>query len=557
MIFDGILLHKVLIEFKNQNETLLRQIYQSGKANFFLKFGSKILQISLRPDITFVATREKITSEDTKITPFVRFLRDKLGASKLTNVKQLELDRIFILEFTQRNAFGETMIFSLVTEIMGPNSNMFITDHDMKIINVLNQRVTKKRTLIPEATYNPPESSGIHPKEITYDEFVRVISKSENPAKDLSKKLQGISPKRFQRFFGYHGKSIDLNDPYYLKKFWSTFQTMVKNIDKPYVYYIYTESENYLDIFPVQIKQAKMVNVSEGILNFAETKRKRNELNDTINRYKSIIKKEYSKMDKLLDKLRNEYESIKDYGHYKKLGELLTSNLYRFTKKTDHVEVFDWYENKNRKINLDPAKTPAENAQVFFKYYEKAKRKSKHLKKRISHINRQLEYLDDLFETVKLCESKDELQSVRDELENIGLIKKKKKSKPKEEKKSGPKVFEKYGFKYLVGRNNIQNDQITREAAKDDIWFHARNIPGAHVILKRAGRKPNKAALDYGAYLAAANSRGRYDKKVEVDYTLLKYIRKPKGLPPGKVLYDNFKTIVIDFTDFELKKQEE
>ncbi|MFW6172672.1 MAG: NFACT RNA binding domain-containing protein, partial [Elusimicrobiota bacterium] len=248
---------------------------------------------------------------------------------------------------------------------------------------------------------------------------------------------------------------------------------------------------------------------------------------------------------------------IKDFEHYKKMGEIVTSNLYRLTKKTDRVEVYDWYENKNRTISLDPTKTPAENAQIFFKYYEKAQRKSKHLKKRMRHINRQIEYLSDLLDTVKLCESKDELDSIKEELENIGLLKRKTKTKAKKEKKSGPKVFENHGFKYLVGRNNIQNDQITRDATEDDIWFHARNIPGTHVILKRAGRKPTKAALEYGAYLAAANSRGRYDQKVEVDYTLVKYIRKPKGLPPGKVLYDNFKTIVVDFTDFEVKKQEE
>ncbi|MEA2066535.1 MAG: NFACT family protein [Thermotogota bacterium] len=557
MIFDGILLHKVLTEFKNQNETLLRQIYQSGKANFYFKFGHKVLQISLRPDITFVAVREKIVNEDTKITSFVRFLRDKLRASKLTNVKQFELDRIFLLEFTQQNAFGETESFNLITEIMGPNSNMLITDHNMKIINVLNQRVTRKRTQIPGANYKPPDSSGIHPKQFTYDEFTKIVSSSKNPARDLSKRLQGFSPKRFQRCLGYQGKSIDLNNPDFLKEFWNSFRAMTKELDEPYVYYIPTENENYIDIFPAQEDKAKKIGASEAVLKFAEAKRRKREFDDVLNRYKSLINKEYNKIDKLLSKLRNEYETVKDYEDYKKLGELLTSNLYRLTKKTDQVEVFDWYNNENRKINLDPTKTPAENAQLFFRYYEKAKRKSKHLKKRISHINKQLEYFEDLLETVKFCESRDELDSIKDELEKIGLLKKRKRKKSKGEPVSGPKVYEKHGFKYLVGRNNIQNDEITRNATKDDIWFHARNIPGAHVILKRAGKKPSKAALDYGAYLAASNSRGRYDNKVEVDYTLIKYVRKPKGLPPGKVLYDNFKTIVIDFSNFVPEKQEE
>ncbi|TYB95671.1 MAG: fibronectin-binding domain-containing protein [Kosmotoga sp.] len=557
MIFDGVLLQKVLIEFKCQEETLLRQIYQSGKANFYFKFGHKVLQISLRPDITFVAVRENIVSEDTKITPFVRFLRDKLRASKLTNIKQFDLDRVFLLEFTQRNAFGETVAFNLITEIMGPNSNMFVTDNNMKIINALNQRVTRNRTLIPGADYKPPVSSGINPEKFTYSEFIKIISSSENPARDLSKKLQGFSPKRFQRFFGYHGKSIDLNNPIFLKRFWASFQTMVKGLNEPYVYYISTENEDYIDIFPAQEDQTEKIGFSEAILKFAEAKRRKREFDDILNRYKSLIQKAYKKLDRLLDKLENEYESVKDYEDYKKLGELLTSNLYRLTRKTEQVEVFDWYNNENRKINLDPTKTPAENAQLFFKYYEKARRKSKHLRKRIGHINRQLEYFNDLLETVNLCESKDELDFIKDELEKIGLLKTKKKRESKNEQVSGPKVYEKNGFRYLVGRNNIQNDEITRNAAKDDIWFHARNIPGAHVILKRAGKKPSKAALDYGAYLAASNSRGRYDNKVEVDYTLVKYVRKPKGLPPGKVLYDSFKTIAVNLSDYEQEKQEE
>jgi predicted ribosome quality control (RQC) complex YloA/Tae2 family protein len=332
---------------------------------------------------------------------------------------------------------------------------------------------------------------------------------------------------------------------------------VIKELDEPYVYYIPTENENYIDIFPAQKNNVKKIGASEAVLRFAEAKRRKREFDDVLNRYKSLIHKEYNKLDKLLSKLRNEYETVKDYEDYKKVGELLTSNLYRLSKKTEQVEVFDWYNNKNRKINLDPTKTPAENAQLFFKYYEKAKRKSKHLKKRISHINKQLEYFEDLLETVKFCESRDELDSIKDELEKIGLLKKKKRIKSKVEPVSGPKVYRKHGFKYLVGRNNIQNDEITRNAAKDDIWFHARNIPGAHVILKRAGKKPSKVALDYGAYLAASNSRGRYDNKVEIDYTLVKYVRKPKGFPPGKVLYDNFKTIAIDFSDFATEKQEE
>ncbi len=227
--------------------------------------------------------------------------------------------------------------------------------------------------------------------------------------------------------------------------------------------------------------------------------------------------------------------------------------MYAIEKGTETVRLQNFYDENlaEIEIRLDPALTPQQNAQKYYKAYRKAKTAEEKLTEQIALAKTELAYIDSVFESLALAESERDLNEIRAELAEQGYVRR---QRGRKNQKAAPlsaplKFTTRDGFTVLVGRNNRQNDKLTmKDANNNDIWFHTKNIPGSHTVLVTDGRTPTEAAMEEAAVLAARHSRAKDSAQVPVDYTQIRYVSKPQGAKPGMVIYVNYKTIFVDPT---------
>ncbi|ACR80278.1 Rqc2 family fibronectin-binding protein [Kosmotoga olearia] len=549
MTFDGVILYKVSKTMtKIQNESL-RQVYQKDRWNFFFKFRSGMFQISLHPEWTFLVFRERFTPGTSDSSKFLQFLRSRLTGAVLRSIEQHGMDRILSLDFEKKTPFGEKEAYRLIVELMGPNSNIIVTGASGIILQSFKPRVTKNRTLLPGARYIFPDKNGVLITDLTKESLESLIKNySGNIETAIIKNIQGISRKTIRKIFELfelNPGELESRNGSAIISLWKVFETLKKELENEDVYVIHRDDSSEISLLPDKRYPCEKESVNTAIMMVIESSRLHREIESKRALLLKKLQKEIGKLEKLRDKLLREKSQVEDYEDYRRRAELLTANLYRLNEKRETVVLEDWNTGEEIEIKLDSRFTPAQNAQSFFKYYEKAKRKIKQVEKRLDELEKKLGYFLDLKEILLLAEDEKDFDAVKEEMVHTGLIKESRK-RNKKPPISGPRIFNINGWTYLIGRNNLQNDLLRKQAARNDIWFHARNIPGAHVILKVSGRKPSEREYLYGAALAARFSKARYSKKVEVDYTEVKNLWKPKGFALGRVLYRDFKTITVD-----------
>ncbi len=243
--------------------------------------------------------------------------------------------------------------------------------------------------------------------------------------------------------------------------------------------------------------------------------------------------------------------------HYQKAGELLTAHLHLVSAGDKQVTVTDYYDPEQSEItiDLDPLKTPSENAQAYFKTYQKLKTSEQKVTEEIQKTEQEMEYLEQLLQQIDTASTQD-IEEIREELREEGYLKRQKATKKKKPKSSKP-MPEQYtasdGTILLVGKNNKQNEYVTMKlAARDDVWLHAKDIPGSHVVIR--SKEPSEDTLLEAAQLAAYFSKSRQSSSVPVDYTKIRHVKKPNGAKPGFVTYDNQKTVFVTPSDQLIKK---
>ena len=229
-------------------------------------------------------------------------------------------------------------------------------------------------------------------------------------------------------------------------------------------------------------------------------------------------------------------------------GELITANLYRMKKGDSSLSCQDYYQEDCPEITipLDALKTPQQNAAALFKEYNKLKGTELHLTELIAKGEKELDYLDSVLAELEQAESERDLADIRRELAETGYLKKGRGGKNEKGRAQAPWRFvTDDGFEILVGRSNVQNDELTTKIARrSDWWLHTQKVHGSHVILRCEGEEPSSLALEQAASIAAYYSQGREGGKIPVDYTMVRHVRKPSGAMPGKVIYTEYKTLL-------------
>lgn len=484
-------------------------------------------------------------------TNFTMMLRKYLEGAKLLEIKQLDNDRVVYFEFLTRNELGDKLPLLLSAEIMGRYSNVILINQSTnKIIDTIKHvgmDQNRYRTLLPGATYRqPPTQDKENPFEQesnTFEELIQKYPNREVLADSLLKQYQGIS----------RDNALALADKLHASNnYVQAFNDFLAMTENP----IPTMNSNNFSIFTDNPNDKKFSTLSEMLDVFYHTKANRDRVQQQGGQLLHVIRKNLQRNKKKLKKLSNELKATENADEYRIKGEVLTTYLYQIKRGMTKITLPNFYDNnKEITILLSNQLSPSQNAQKYFKKYQKLKIAVTFVNEQIELTKKEVAYLEEIQTQIELATPAD-LDDIKTELQQEGYIKKKqqKSKRSSRVKINKPESFiASDGTEILVGKNNLQNEKLTLHTAKKtDIWLHAKNIPGSHVIIK--SNNPSDETLFEAAMLAAYFSKFRSSANVPIDYVQVKNIRKPNGSKPGFVIYEGQKTLTVTPTeDFVLE----
>ena len=542
MAYDGIMMHQVK---KSLIDTIqsgrINKIYQISKYEllFQVRANRKNYQllISSHPMYARVQLTSLTYPTPEAPNPLTMLFRKLLEGGYIKEIEQIDLDRILKITFACHNELGDAIEYILYIEIMGKHSNIILVGKNNKIIDCIKHispSMNTERFLQPGALYQlPPMVEKLNP--FTSD-FVE--------DSQLTKIYQGMAPILSKEIL----YRIDQGED---------FKEIMKQIDKSQDLYITKINDkeyfHVIELTHLQVITTKYALFDGLDLHFNEIDQKERIKQQTSNLLK-FIQNEYQKNTTKLKKLKATLEDSENSDDYRIKGDLLYASLYLMQKGMTSVEVDNYYDNTKMKITLDPKLDPKANAQKYYQKYQKAKNSIDVLHQQIELTEKEIDYFDSLITAMSQASYYDALE-IKEELENEGYLKKKKQRNTIRKKKipQFQKYLTKDGIEIDIGKNNLQNDYLTfKYAHRYDMWFHAKDMPGSHVIVK--AQDLDEYTIRLAAKIAAYYSKGKNSSSVPVNYTLVKTLKKPAGSKPGKVILDNYKTIYIDPDDEFLKE---
>ncbi|MEF9990918.1 MAG: NFACT RNA binding domain-containing protein [Romboutsia sp.] len=577
MALDGLVIHSIVSELSSkllggkidkiqqpENDELVLHI-RNNKENFKL-----ILSASSSNPRVYIANDYK--KENPLKAPMLCMLfRKYIQGGNIVGVSQVGFERIIKISVESLDELKEKTTKDIIIEIMGRHSNIILThSSDDSIIDSAKRiptSISRARQILPGLTYIlPPSQNKLSPLDnISSNDFIQTLKNFDGSIfKSIYSKFLGISPiiaKEicFRSNISENSSTIDLsleefNSLY--KVFTSLFGDINNNNYSPCII-INEKVDRVIDFSAINLtifNELSFIN-KDSISSIIEDYYKTKDIKDRIHQRSSDLKKSISiKLDRLLNKLSKQKDELLESNSadiYKIKGELLTSYIYMIEKGMESIEVSNFYDPNYESVTISLKKnlTPSENAQKYFKKYNKMKTAKKEITHQIEISNEEIDYLENIILSIENCENLAELQDIREELIKLGYAKSQGKLKLKKETTLTTKPHEfisSQGFRILVGKNNKQNDHLTlRLADNDDIWMHTKNIPGSHVIIKCAGHEVSDDTIFEGAMLAAYFSKSKLSSKVPVDYTKKKNVKKPSGSKPGMVIYESNNTVYV------------
>lgn len=484
-------------------------------------------------------------------TTFTMTLRKHLSGSVLKKVSQIDNDRVMIFHFTTRNEIGDLKEMRLVVEIMARHSNIILVDtqDDMRIIDAIKRIGADKnryRTILPGDTYiTPPNQDMVNPFDENVDyqqieDLTKEFPNQEVLSSELRKRIQGLGKDTSLYLAQTMHQDGTVKDKF--DKFFDHF-------DNPIPTMIEHGKSNSFNVYPFEDNNIQYDTLSELLDNFYETKARLDRVREQGGQLIKVAKSELKKNKNKKKKLEKTLDNTKYADEYRIKGEIITTYLYKIQKGMTKISLPNFYDNGNEiDISISNQLTPSENAQKYFKRYQKEKNAVSFVTEQLKKTNDEIDYFENILSQIEIANPSD-LDDIKVELKNEGYLKhhnnRNTKSKNKNTKISKPEEFiTDKGIHILVGKNNLQNDKLTmKDADKRDTWLHTQKIHGSHVIIKDFN--PDDETIETAAMLAAYFSKARDSATVPVDYVQVKKIRKPNGSKPGFVIYEGQKTIFV------------
>lgn len=570
MALDGIFLRHIKSEIEKEAlGARVLQIYQPNREELVFGLrtfsGNKKLLLSARansPRVNFCSS----TPENPAQPPmFCMLLRKRIGGGKLVGLRQNGCDRVLMLDFECVNELGDTVMITVVCEIMGMYSNIIIVDSNGVIIDSLKRvdlTMSSKRLVLPNIKYELPESQNkLNLLKCTALDVCTAVKNldTEMPLnKALLRTIEGVSPivcreieykvmeGATNRIEGvlFDRLAVEIEKLKSVCSDCSGKPVVVYREDGKPMDFCFMNVEQYGDFAKVESKES----FSDLLDGFYEARDSRDRMRVKSQSLTKLLNNTLERLARKIAKQKSELERCADREHLRICGDLLQANIYRIERGAEYVDVENFYDENNAilRIKLNPAISPSANAQKYYKDYRKAKNAEIMLKEQLEKGREELDYINSVLDTVDRAENEKDLAQIREELTEQGYLKVQKGKKPRQTTLPPLEFESSDGFKILVGRNNRQNDKLTlKTASKNDMWLHTKDIHGSHVIVVSDGKEISDTAIYEAARLAAYHSKARNSSQVPVDCTLVRYVSKPNGSKPGMVIYVNNKTLYV------------
>ena len=569
MSFDGIVTRALTDEFNTKYiGARVDKIYQTEKDEIMINMRSKdgafkvLISASSNNPRFYVS---KVTKENPTEAPlFSMILRKNLSGSKLLRVEQFGFDRAVSFVFKGYNDFHEEALYYLVVEIMGKYSNIILLNEDHKIIDAIKRVSTlmsREREIEPSLIYErPPVFDRLSPMDVDEDLLKDMISKKlDEEVKDfLMKSFLGLSTEIVNKILfdaaldeSYLLKNLDDKAIDKLAKaFTNTFDKLSTN---DYSFNIYKLSERksvynaiYLDQY-ASVDKESFDSISELLDKYYYEKDQKDRITQRSQNMRHTISANLKRAKNKLQKQKEEMLESANREAYKVYADLISSNIHKITKGLKEITLENFYDNMNELVvPLDQKLSSVQNAQRYYKRYQKMKQREIVLEKQIENTEDEIKYLELVTDAIERTEDVKNLDEIYFELVKNGYIKKDKKIKNKAKKIAIHSIDYDDTSKVYYGKNNLQNEYITFKVAdKNDVWMHVKGFPGSHVVIKCDGY-PSDDLLVFAAKIAAKNSKAKDSNKVDVDFTTRKNVKKHPSGKTGLVNYVNFKTITVD-----------
>lgn len=578
MAFDAIVVNSLARELNEMLEgTKIDKVYQPEKDEVCLKIragkDNYKLVLSASPSHPRVYIADNYEKQNPKKAPvFCMTLRKHIQSGVIAGVVQVGFERIIRIAIDSYDELREKTRKYLYVEIMGKHSNIILVhDTENRILDSIKRvppSVSRLRQILPGMAYElPPVQDKINPMaNIDRQELIdRIRSCDMQIFKAIYSNILGLSP-TVAREICYRldidksMSSLEIGDGE-IDRIIKEINLMFGKLELGQAYpnmIIDQKRDKIVEFSSIKLNQYEDLTeinfdrVSQAIESYYISK----DIKDRINQRASAMKKSLQiKLDRVNNKIKKQNQELLESekaDDYRVKGEILTSYIYMVQKGMEEVELDNFYDNNSKiRVSLNKNLTPSENAQKYFKKYNKMKNASEEISKQIKINLEESEYLENSLLAIENCDNDKDLKEIREELIREGYIKSYR--MPKKDIKPNTqylKYMSSGGNLIMVGKNNKQNDYLTlRLADNEDLWFHTKNIPGSHVVLKCAGKKVLDEEILEAATLAAYYSKAKMSANVPVDYTIKKHVKKPSGAKPGMVIYETNKTAYVTPSD--------
>lgn len=567
MALDGIVTRSIVHELQTIVGGRINKIHQPSPNDIIMQLrsagGTKRLLLSANPTYPRVHFTEQAFLNPLEAPMFCMLLRKHCESGVIEAVRQVGMERIIHIDVRQRDELGDVSLKRLVIELMGRHSNIILLDPATGVqldgIHHVTPAISGYRVVMPGFTYTePPQQHKLNPLQSSEEAFIAAFNaaKEDNPGNGwLVGTFSGLSPliaeEVYYRSFGEQEKQGQEISP---EKLWYAFDQVMNDVREHRYTPITGDNAKGKSVFSavrltlIQEDAKTYDSISACMEEYFGEKALRDTVKQKTSDLLRFLQNERNKNIKKLTNLEKDLAEAEDAERYRIWGELLLPALHTIHKGDRSAELVNYYDEdqKTAIVPLDPLLTPSENAQRYFKKYNKFKNSLAVIDEQMGKTREEITYLEELLQQLSYATLSD-VDEIREELIQQGYLRDRAKKGKKKKKNDRPTLHvytSSEGIDIYVGKNNLQNEYVTnRLGAPNDTWLHTKDIPGSHVLIRSSDF--GDATLNEAAQLAAYFSQAKQSSSVPVDCTLIRHVRKPSGAKPGFVIYDHQRTLFV------------
>ncbi|MGN7357630.1 Rqc2 family fibronectin-binding protein [Paenibacillus sp. SAF-054] len=570
MALDGIVTRAIVHELEACRGARISKIYQPNDHDILFHIrtreGNVKLLLSANPTYPRVHFTDRTFVNPQEAPMFCMLMRKHCEGGIIEEISQVGMERIIHLTIRQRDELGDVSTKKLIIELMGRHSNIILTDFSsgsiLDGIHHVTPSISSYRIVMPGFGYTePPQQHKLNPLGTDRKEFIVKSSGIEEPVSWIVDTFSGLSPLIAQEIVHRSGtpNKYDVHateEESYQRSasLWDAFVSVMEPVrNQEYKPVTGANAKGKMvfsavDLTLLQEDIKHYESMSACMEDYYGEKAERDTIKQKVSDLLRFLQNERSKNIKKLDHLHEDLAEADDADQYRIYGELLFASLHTLQKGDKTAVLVNFYDEDQKEVTipLDPLLTPSDNAQRYFKKYNKYKNSLIVIEEQLAKTKEEIRYMDELLQQLSYASMSD-VDEIREELIQQGYLRDRSKKVKKKKKSDRPTLHvftSSEGIEIYVGKNNLQNEYLTnRLASSNDTWLHTKDIPGSHVVIRST--EFGDQTLEEAALLAAFYSQAKESSSVPVDYTLIRHVHKPSGAKPGFVIYDHQKTLVI------------